>query len=107
MNRQISELSRDERELYHFNFNNNMGLKAAFSTADEYLAHRQRRKTGRAAESDLWLEQLGFEWHGSAALQTEFIDPEIFIAFKRAEAQGRIGIVRSGAVTFKQPAKRA
>jgi len=97
------ELDAVTRELNIFKYSANIGLQAAFPTEEAYLVFKAAAKAGRAAESDIFGERCAFDWNASPALRAEFVDPEIFIAFKRAEAQGRIGIVRSGAVTFTRP----
>ena len=97
------EVDAAMRELDIYKWRTNAGLQAVFPTEADYLVFKAAAKAGRAAESDIFGERCAFDWNASPALRAEFIDADIYIAFRRAEAQGRVGIVRSGAVTFTRP----
>ncbi len=45
------------------------------------------------------------EWLASSDLQSEFYSPDLYLAFKRAEADGRARVIRGGTVSLSEAEK--
>lgn len=82
-------------------FSKNPALAAEFGSADEYAAFYAAILDGNMALATKgWAKQ----WRASASLQAEFKTEEGFVAFKRAEAAGRVHILppSKGVYTVKK-----